>query len=388
MDKLRDLDRGFVEVSIFLYFCSNVKQQLSMNGFKPIISDDGQTQQPLIIAGPCSAESQEQVLQTASILKEAGISIFRAGIWKPRTKPGGWEGIGSEGLSWLKMVKSQYGMKVATEVACRQHVIEAISSGVDIIWVGARTCANPFAMQEIADTLEMLAVDIPVLIKNPVNPDIELWIGGIERIYNAGIRRICAVHRGFSVYGKQIYRNQPQWHLPIELHRRFPDLPIIHDPSHVGGKREFISTLSQQALDMGFDGLMIETHPDPDKALSDKNQQITPDRLVEILAELQCRTKEHSDELLSQLRHQIDDCDHELMEVLSKRMSICRQIGRYKKDNGISIVQNKRYDELLSSRLTHAQELGLSDDFIKRVLESVHSESVRQQSDIFKNEKN
>ncbi len=220
-----------------------------MKNFEPILSNNITTELPLIIAGPCSAESESQVLQIAGELNANGINVFRAGIWKPRTKPGGFEGVGSIGLDWLRKVKQQYGMYVSTEVANKNHVIEAVSSGVDILWIGARTCANPFAMQEIADTLEMLSIDIPVLIKNPVNPDLELWIGGIQRIYNAGIRRIGAIHRGFSVYGKHIYRNQPQWHLPIELHRRFPDLSIIHDPSHVGGKREFVSTLSQQALD-------------------------------------------------------------------------------------------------------------------------------------------
>lgn len=293
-----------------------------MKNFEPILSNNKTTELPLIIAGPCSAESESQVLQIAGELKANGINIFRAGIWKPRTKPGGFEGVGSIGLDWLRKVKQQYGMYVSTEVANKNHVIEAVSSGVDILWIGARTCANPFAMQEIADTLEMLSIDIPVLIKNPVNPDLELWIGGIQRIYNAGIRRIGAIHRGFSVYGKHIYRNQPQWHLPIELHRRFPDLSIIHDPSHVGGKREFVSTLSQQALDLGFDGLMVETHDNPDCALSDKDQQITPKALFEILSKLVYRKKDQTNEILNQLRQQIDEYDYELIELLAKRMSV------------------------------------------------------------------
>lgn len=277
-------------------------------------------------------------------------------------------------------------MYVSTEVANKNHVIEAVSSGVDILWIGARTCANPFAMQEIADTLEMLSIDIPVLIKNPVNPDLELWIGGIQRIYNAGIRRIGAIHRGFSVYGKHIYRNQPQWHLPIELHRRFPDLSIIHDPSHVGGKREFVSTLSQQALDLGFDGLMVETHDNPDCALSDKDQQITPKALFEILSKLVYRKKDQTNEILNQLRQQIDEYDYELIELLAKRMSVCREIGEYKKEKAISIVQNKRYDEIMSSRVLRANQLGLSSEFIVKVLESVHTESIRQQIDVFRKE--
>ena len=357
-----------------------------MKNFEPILSNNKTTELPLIIAGPCSAESESQVLQIAGELKANGINIFRAGIWKPRTKPGGFEGVGSIGLDGLRKVKQQYGMYVSTEVANKNHVIEAVSSGVDILWIGARTCANPFAMQEIADTLEMLSIDIPILIKNPVNPDLELWIGGIQRIYNAGIRRIGAIHRGFSVYGKHIYRNQPQWHLPIELHRRFPDLSIIHDPSHVGGKREFVSTLSQQALDLGFDGLMVETHDNPDCALSDKDQQITPKALFEILSKLVYRKKDQTNEILNQLRQQIDEYDYELIELLAKRMSVCREIGEYKKEKAISIVQNKRYDEIMSSRVLRANQLGLSSEFIVKVLESVHTESIRQQIDVFRKE--
>ena len=357
-----------------------------MKNFEPILSNNKTTELPLIIAGPCSAESESQVLQIAGELKANGINVFRAGIWKPRTNPGGFEGVGSIGLDWLRKVKQQYGMYVSTEVANKNHVIEAVSSGVDILWIGARTCANPFAMQEIADTLEVLSIDIPVLIKNPVNPDLELWIGGIQRIYNAGIRRIGAIHRGFSVYGKHIYRNQPQWHLPIELHRRFPDLSIIHDPSHVGGKREFVSTLSQQALDLGFDGLMVETHDNPDCALSDKDQQITPKALFEILSKLVYRKKDQTNEILNQLRQQIDEYDYELIELLAKRMSVCREIGEYKKEKAISIVQNKRYDEIMSSRVLRANQLGLSSEFIVKVLESVHTESIRQQIDVFRKE--
>lgn len=357
-----------------------------MKNFEPILSNNITTELPLIIAGPCSAESGSQVLQIAGELNANGINVFRAGIWKPRTKPGGFEGVGSKGLDWLRKVKQQYGMYVSTEVANKNHIIEAVSSGIDILWIGARTCANPFAMQEIADTLEMLSIDIPVLIKNPVNPDLELWIGGIQRIYNAGIRRIGAIHRGFSVYGKHIYRNQPQWHLPIELHRRFPDLTIIHDPSHVGGKREFVSILSQQALDLGFDGLMVETHNNPDCALSDKDQQITPKALFEILSKLVYRKKDQTNEILNQLRQQIDEYDYELIELLAKRMSVCREIGEYKKDKAISIVQNKRYDEIMSSRVLRANQLGLSSEFIVKVLESVHTESIRQQIDVFRKE--
>lgn len=356
-----------------------------MKNIEPILFNDMDGGEPILISGPCSAESERQVMDTAEALAMCGIRIFRAGIWKPRTKPGCFEGVGSEGLQWLRKVKETTGMYVATEVANKSHVLEALSSGIDLLWIGARTTANPFAMQEIADSIESLGTDVPVLVKNPVNPDIELWIGGMQRLYNAGVRRIGAIHRGFSVYGNHIYRNQPQWHLPIELRRRYPDLPIIHDPSHVGGKREFIASLSQQALDMGFDGLIIESHCNPEQALSDSEQQVTPQELKKIVLSLVRRDKSQSTESLNQLRQQIDELDRELVEVLSKRMGVCREIGLYKKERGLSIVQSKRYDELLSSRLDYAANSGLSPEFLKKVLESVHSESVRQQIEVFKN---
>ena len=242
---------------------------------------------PIIIAGPCSAETEEQVMETARDLAKNGVKIFRAGIWKPRTKPGGFEGGGAAGLAWLQAVKKETGMLVSTEVATRQHVEEALKAGVDILWIGARTSANPFAMQEIADTLQ--GVDVPVLVKNPVNPDLELWIGAMQRLYNAGIHQIGAIHRGFTAYGKHLYRNMPQWHIPIELRRRMPELTIFCDPSHIGGKRELVASLSQQAMDLGFDGLMVESHCDPDCAWSDKSQQVTPDVLNFILNTLVVR---------------------------------------------------------------------------------------------------
>ncbi|MDE6770821.1 MAG: 3-deoxy-7-phosphoheptulonate synthase, partial [Muribaculaceae bacterium] len=271
---------------------------MTLEGLKPIVEGVGVPGSPLIMAGPCSAETEEQVLSTARQLALGGVKIFRAGIWKPRTKPGGFEGIGKEGLQWLKRVKEETGMLVATEVAMRRHVEEALEAGVDILWIGARTSANPFAMQEIADAIKDAGVDIPVLVKNPVNPDLELWIGALERLYNAGVRRLGAIHRGFSFYGKSIYRNPPQWHIPIELHRRIPELPIIVDPSHMGGKRELIGPLSQQALDMKFSGLMIESHCNPDEAWSDKNQQLTPDILRIVLGSLVVRNAEQSTESL------------------------------------------------------------------------------------------
>ena len=283
---------------------------MSLEGLQPIVEGVGVVGSPLIMAGPCSAETEEQTLSTARRLAMGGVKVFRAGIWKPRTKPGGFEGIGKEGLQWLKRVKEETGMLVATEVAMRRHVEEALEAGVDILWIGARTSANPFAVQEIADALKDAgAEDVAVLVKNPVNPDLELWIGALERLYNAGIRRLGAIHRGFSFYGKSIYRNPPQWHIPIELHRRIPELPIVVDPSHMGGKRELVGPLCQQALDMKFTGLMIESHCTPDEAWSDKNQQVTPEVLKIILSSLVLRNSEQNTESLQQLRQQIDRVD-------------------------------------------------------------------------------
>lgn len=340
---------------------------------------------PLVMAGPCSAETEEQVLSTARQLALGGVKIFRAGIWKPRTKPGGFEGVGKEGLQWLKRVKEETGMLVATEVAMRRHVEEALEAGVDILWIGARTSANPFAMQEIADAIKDSGVDIPVLVKNPVNPDLELWIGALERLYNAGVRRLGAIHRGFSFYGKSIYRNPPQWHIPIELHRRIPELPIIVDPSHMGGKRELIGPLSQQALDMKFSGLMIESHCNPDEAWSDKNQQLTPDILRIVLGSLVVRNQEQSTESLQALRQQIDKIDTDLLDLYAKRMEIARQIGQYKKEHSMPVVQESRYDDLMKSRVSAAVEMGMSADFMRTVLQAIHEESVRQQIEILNN---
>lgn len=350
-----------------------------MKDLQPIMLDGIDSQKPLLIAGPCSAETEEQVIKTATELAANGVKIFRAGIWKPRTKPGGFEGVGAEGLQWLKKVKEITGMYTATEVATKQHIEEALAAGVDILWIGARTSANPFAMQEIADALQAANADVPVLIKNPVNPDLELWIGAMQRIYNAGIRRIGAIHRGFSAYGKHLYRNLPQWHIPIELRRRTPNLPIICDPSHIGGKRELVSSISQQALDMGFDGLIIESHCDPDCAWSDKSQQITPDVLNFIINTLVLREGTHTTESLTLLRQQIDGLDNELLEVLNKRMRVSREIGQFKKEHRMPVVQATRYDDIIQSRVRLAEEMGMSGDFMKAVLAAIHEESVRQQ---------
>lgn len=355
---------------------------------KPIVKGNNGCDNLIIMSGPCSAETEEQVISTARQLAMGGVKIFRAGIWKPRTKPGGFEGIGKEGLAWLKRVKNETGMLVATEVAKRSHVLEALEAGIDILWIGARTSANPFAVQEIADTLqEMGATDVVVLVKNPVNPDLELWIGALERIYNAGIRRLGAIHRGFSFYGKSIYRNPPQWHIPIELHRRLPNLPIIIDPSHMGGRRELVGPLCQQALDMKFSGLMVESHCFPDDAWSDKNQQVTPEVLRFILSSLVVRSENRDGESLQELRRQIDRVDTELLDLYNKRMSISREIGRYKKEHSMPVVQESRYDDLIRSRVATAVQMGMSADFMKTVLQAIHEESVRQQIEILNAEK-
>ncbi|MCM1333225.1 MAG: bifunctional 3-deoxy-7-phosphoheptulonate synthase/chorismate mutase type II [Bacteroides sp.] len=353
-----------------------------MTELKPLFGEGVADIHPIIIAGPCSAETEEQVLAAAHELAKNGVKIFRAGIWKPRTKPGGFEGVGSQGLQWLKRVKEETGMMTSTEVATRQHVNDAIEAGVDILWIGARTSANPFAMQEIADAIKESGADIPVLVKNPVNPDLELWIGALQRLYNAGITRLGAIHRGFSSYGKHLYRNLPQWHIPIELRRRYPNLPLICDPSHIGGKRELVAPLSQQALDMGFDGLIIESHCDPDCAWSDKAQQVTPEVLNFILNTLVLRDSVVSTESLNLLRQQIDELDNELLEVLNKRMRVSREIGQYKKEHRMPVLQIGRHDEIMQSRAALAEEMGMSGDFMRTVLSAIHEESVRQQIEV------
>lgn len=333
-----------------------------------------------VIAGPCSAETEEQVIETARQLAYKGCHIFRAGVWKPRTKPGGFEGNGEAALPWLKRVKEETGMLTSTEVATPEHVELALKYDIDILWVGARTSANPFAMQAIADSLQ--GVDIPVLVKNPVNPDLELWIGAMERINQAGVKRIAAIHRGFSSYNKKIYRNLPMWQIPIELRRRIPELPIFCDPSHIGGRRELIAPLCQQAMDLGFDGLIIECHCDPDKAWSDAKQQITPDILDYILGLLVIRDQSVTTEGISALRKQIDDLDNQLMELLSKRMRVCREIGHYKKEHNMTVLQTSRYNEILNKRGAQGSLCGMDPNFIKTIFEAVHEESVRQQIEI------
>lgn len=338
------------------------------------------TQRPVIISGPCSAETEEQVMNTALHLAKKGIKIFRAGIWKPRTKPGGFEGVGTVGLPWMQRVQQELGMLISTEVATPRHVEAALEAGMDLLWVGARTVANPFAMQELADSLR--GVDIPVLVKNPVNPDLELWIGGLERINGAGIKRLGVIHRGFSSYEKKLYRNQPMWHIPIELRRRIPNLPIFGDPSHIGGARELIAPLCQQAMDLGFDGLIVESHCNPDEAWSDAKQQITPDVLDFILDKLVIRNIAQTTESLETMRHQIDEIDNNLIEILSKRMRISREIGQYKREHNMTIIQTGRYTEIIDKRGAQGVLCGMSNDFIKSVFEAIHEESVRQQVEI------
>lgn len=335
---------------------------------------------PIVIAGPCSAETEEQVMNTATQLCKKGIKIFRAGIWKPRTKPGGFEGVGTVGLPWMNRVQQELGMLVATEVAMPKHVEAALEAGIDILWVGARTVANPFAMQELANALR--GVDIPVLVKNPVNPDLELWIGALERINGAGIKRLGVIHRGFSSYDKKIYRNLPMWHIPIELRRRIPALPIFGDPSHIGGKRELIAPLCQQAMDLGFEGLIVESHCNPDSAWSDASQQVTPEVLDFILDKLVIRNISQSTESLEALRRQIDECDNSLLELLAKRMRISREIGQYKREHNMTVVQTDRYNEILDKRGAQGVLCGMDGDFVKTIFEAIHEESVRQQIDV------
>ena len=332
---------------------------------------------PIVIAGPCSAETEEQVMSTARMLADKGCHIFRAGVWKPRTKPGGFEGNGEKALPWLKEVKEETGMMISTEVATPDHVELAMRYDMDVLWVGARTSANPFAMQALADSMQGL--QIPVLVKNPVNPDLELWIGGLQRLNQAGIKRLGVIHRGFSSYDKKIYRNLPMWHIPIELRRRIPGLPIICDPSHIGGRRDLIAPLCQQAMDLGFDGLIVESHCNPKEAWSDAKQQVTPDILDYILSLLVIRDDTFTTEDIRSLRAQIDELDNSLMELLAKRFRLCREIGTFKKEHNMTILQTRRYNEILEKRGTQAGLCGMNPKFAAHIFELIHEESVRQQ---------
>ena len=348
--------------------------------FKPILEEA--KKRPIVIAGPCSAESEEQVLSTAHALaKQGNVDLFRSGIWKPRTRPNSFEGVGVIGLKWLKKVKEETGLKTTTEVANRNHVFEALKHGVDVLWLGARTTVNPFSVQEVADALE--GVDIPVIIKNPINPDLKLWIGAIERIYKAGITKIAVIHRGFSHHGQTKYRNVPRWEIPIELKRQFPNLPIINDHSHICGRRDTLQAVAQKALDLNFDGLMTEVHPDPDSAWSDAKQQITPDTYGKMIKDLVLRKVSTDDPVfvnhLEHLRHEIDELDDELISLLAKRMDISNQIGQYKKENNIAVLQTNRWSEVLERSIAKGSVKGLSEDFMNVIWMAIHNESINHQ---------
>lgn len=343
------------------------------------------TKRPLIISGPCSAETEEQVMQTATRLAATGkVDILRAGIWKPRTRPGSFEGVGTKGLPWLQQARKETGLPVAVEVATGKQVEDALHFGVDVLWIGARTTVNPFSVQDVADALK--GVDVPVLIKNPINPDLELWIGAVERVAKAGIQNIGLIHRGFSSYGNTEYRNAPMWHLAIEMKRRNLGMLMINDPSHICGRRDILSAVAQKAIDLDFDGLIIESHIDPDNAWSDAKQQVTPERLAEMLDGIKWRKEDiNSEELHAQMekmRSQINHLDDELMQLLGQRMKVAEQIGQYKKDNNITILQTNRWNEILERAFVKGEQLGLGKEFITKYFDAVHMESINHQNKI------
>ncbi len=340
---------------------------------------------PLIISGPCSAETEVQVIQTAVQLQETGkVDIMRAGIWKPRTRPGSFEGIGTKGLAWLQKARDITGIPVAVEVATAKQVEDALHFDVDVLWIGARTTVNPFSVQDVADALR--GVDVPVLIKNPINPDIELWIGAVERVSKAGIKQIGLIHRGFSSYGNTEYRNAPMWHLAIEMKRRHPGMLFINDPSHICGRRDILQEVAQKAIDLDFDGLIIESHIDPDKAWSDAKQQITPAKLGELIGSIRWRNEDVASEeyhaALEKLRQQINQLDDELMQIISERMKISEKIGQYKKDNNITILQTNRWNSILERAFRKGDKLGLSQEFITKYFDAVHMESINHQNKV------
>jgi chorismate mutase len=340
---------------------------------------------PLIISGPCSAEKEAQVLETADRLKATGkVDMLRAGIWKPRTRPGSFEGIGTKGLPWLQQAKRNTGLPITVEVATGKQVEDALHFDVDVLWIGARTTVNPFSVQEVADALR--GVNVPVLIKNPINPDLELWTGAVERVAKAGVNNIGLIHRGFSSYGNTEYRNAPMWHMVIEMKRRNPDMILINDPSHICGRRDILADVAQKAIDLDFDGLMIESHIDPDNAWSDAKQQITPERLSEMLSNIIWRKEDVSSEnfhvALDKLREQINQLDDELMLLLGQRMKVADQIGKYKKDNNVTILQTNRWNQILERAYGKSDKLGLSREFITKYLDAVHMESINRQNQI------
>ncbi|MGB4773157.1 MAG: chorismate mutase [Chitinophagaceae bacterium] len=340
---------------------------------------------PLIISGPCSAETEAQVLETADRLKATEkVDMLRAGIWKPRTRPGSFEGIGTKGLPWLQQAKRNTGLPITVEVATGKQVEDALHFDVDVLWIGARTTVNPFSVQEVADALR--GVNVPVLIKNPINPDLELWTGAVERVAKAGVNNIGLIHRGFSSYGNTEYRNAPMWHMVIEMKRRNPDMILINDPSHICGRRDILADVAQKAIDLDFDGLMIESHIDPDNAWSDAKQQVTPERLSEMLSNIIWRKEDVSSEnfhvALDKLREQINQLDDELMLLLGQRMKVADQIGKYKKDNNVTILQTNRWNQILERAYGKSDKLGLSREFITKYLDAVHMESINRQNQI------
>ncbi|MBB4801298.1 MULTISPECIES: bifunctional 3-deoxy-7-phosphoheptulonate synthase/chorismate mutase type II [Flavobacterium] len=347
--------------------------------------EDFNLNHPLVIAGPCSAETEDQVLKIAHELKDSKVSVFRAGIWKPRTRPGGFEGIGEIGLKWLQKAKAETGLLMGTEVATAAHCKLALEYDIDVLWVGARTTANPFAVQEIADTLK--GTDKIVLVKNPVNPDLALWLGGVERLHMAGIEKLGVIHRGFSTYEKTKYRNIPEWQIAIELQNKFPDLPLIIDPSHITGDRKMIFEVTQEALDLNYDGMIIETHIDPDNAWSDAAQQVTPDTLKQIIKDLTIRkTDDTTDEYsqkMTKLRANIDVLDANLLELLGKRMKVADEIGQVKKDANVAILQNNRWNEILGKMILEGEKKGLTEEFVLRMFKAIHQESIGHQEKIF-----
>lgn len=340
---------------------------------------------PLIIAGPCSAETEEQVLKIARELKDSKVSVFRAGIWKPRTRPGGFEGVGEIGLKWLQRAKKETGLLLAVEVATPAHVKLALQHDIDVLWIGARTTVNPFAVQEIADALQN--TDKIVLVKNPVNPDLALWIGGVERLYNAGIKNLGVIHRGFSTYEKTKYRNNPEWQIAIDFKHKFPNIPMLIDPSHITGNRDMIFQVTQEALDLNYDGMIIETHIDPDNAWSDAAQQVTPDQLKKIIFDLTIRKEtDEADEYqqrLSKLRGKIDEFDAKLLDVIGKRMKVAEDIGALKKEKNVAVLQNKRWNEVLDKMIADGSQKGLSEEFIIQFFKAIHQESISHQEKIF-----
>ena len=346
--------------------------------------DDFQLNHPLVIAGPCSAETEDQVLKIAHELKNSDVSIFRAGIWKPRTRPGGFEGVGEIGLKWLQKAKAETGLLMATEVATAAHVKLALEHDIDVLWIGARTTVNPFAVQEIADALQ--GTDKIVLLKNPVNPDLSLWIGGLERLYNANIKKLGVIHRGFSTYEKTKYRNNPEWQIAIDLQNRFPDLPLICDPSHITGRRDMIQEVSQQALDLNYDGLIIETHIDPDNAWSDAAQQVTPATLKQMFINLRVRKvsddESEYNQKMAKLRMQIDEFDGKLLEILGNRMKVADKIGLLKKEKNVAILQNQRWNEILGKMILEGEEKGLSNEFVMQLFKAIHQESITHQEKV------